>query len=338
MNNFCHKTILKKICDGKSLKVHESEYLFSKMAKNEINPLLSSAFITSMRCKPEDPEEIEGAIRGLIQLATPLKVLPSTMPLVDCAGTGGCHFNGVNISTAVSILAATYPLKVAKHGSFAQSSLSGSADVLKALGVNIQLSPEESIQQLNRSNFTFLLAPKYHSYAKAFVELRKSLGIQTIFNCLGPLLNPSRPEIQLVGTYRFELCLPMIKTLKQLGTKTAYVFHGHGIDELTLEGLNRGYLLKDGKISYFEINPSELSLDSHPLSNLKGSDPKTNAQALLDLLNGQGSKAYQDTVALNLGVLLWLSGCFASIDDGIKSALNRIKSKKGLEKLNELCT
>lgn len=259
---------------------------------------------------------------------------------VDVCGTGGDKLNTLNISTAVAFVVSGCGVPVAKHGNRAISSKSGSADVLAALGVDIMAEPSAIEASLFENNLCFMFAPIYHSSLKTLGEIRKEVGVATIFNFLGPLLNPANTKYQLLGTSRKETMLPMAVTLNDLGSKKVFLVNGlDGMDEITIS--NNSFLIKiiDGRISQEElINPEEFGFQKVALNQIQGGDAKYNAKKLLALLDGEQS-AYFDIVIINAAFALMVANRVKSVEQGIELARESIASgraKKVLTKISNL--
>jgi anthranilate phosphoribosyltransferase len=213
------------------------------------------------------------------------------------------------------------------------SSRSGSADVLEALGLRLDAPPVAARRCLDETGLCFLFAPQYHAGVRHATEVRRAFGTRTLFNLLGPLVNPARPPLQIVGVYDPALCRPMAETLDALGVETALVVHGGGLDEIALHGPTRAVLLRDHRALDLELTPEEAGLERAPLEALRGSDPADNARALRELLEGRGARAYRDVVALNAGALLWIAGRAPSLAAGAALAATVLASGAGASRL-----
>jgi len=244
----------------------------------------------------------------------------------DTCGTGGAESSTLNVSTAVAIVAAEIGIPVAKHGNRAVSSKCGSADVLEALGVQLETSPGLARRCLDDVGLCFLFAPQYHSGVRHAMPVRRTFGTRTIFNLLGPLINPARPPVQIVGVYDGDLCRPLALTMAMLGVEAALVVHGEGLDEIALHGTTRAVLCRNGRITELELTPEEAGLARRPIDALRGGDPKDNAAAMCALLSGRGNGAYLDAVSLNAGALAWLAGKSDSLADGVALARETLVS------------
>jgi anthranilate phosphoribosyltransferase len=298
-----------------------------------------AALLTALKAKGETCDEIVGAVKALRHAAHPFPeadALKRQHIIVDCAGTGGDGQHTLNISTAVAILLACCDVKVAKHGGRAVSSKCGAADILEKVGVNIECPPENAKKALEEVGTCFLYAPHYHTGARKVADVRQSLKIRTIFNLLGPLLNPLHPEYQLIGVYHPSLCRPFARVLQELGLKKALIVHGAGLDELAIHGPTQGVLLSHDNITDFTLTPEQVGLPFYPISTIKGDDVTHNSNAFINLLSGNGTAAYRACVALNAGTLLWMLEKVASIKDGVGIILTLLNTDLGLLKLNHL--
>jgi anthranilate phosphoribosyltransferase len=327
---------LKKVTDGKDLPESEMEAVMSQIMNGEVEPALLGAFLTGLRMKGESTQEIAGAAKVMREKAE--KVLVSVEKVLDTCGTGGDGADTFNISTASAFVAAGAGVTVAKHGNKAVSSRSGSADVLAKLGVNVQASKATVEKCIQEVGIGFLFAPLLHPAMKNAVAVRKALGIRTIFNVLGPLTNPAGAQYQVIGVYDPRWLVPFAEVLKDLGSKRAFIVHGHdGLDEIALTSKTHVTELNDGQISNYDIEPERFGLEKCRLDDLKGGDPETNAQLILRLLDGEkGPK--RNVVLLNAAAgIAAVKG--SSLEEGFKEAEKSIDSgsaKKKLEFLIEM--
>jgi anthranilate phosphoribosyltransferase len=268
--------------------------------------------------------------------ANAFRVETKRKPLLDTCGTGGDNSSTFNISTAVAFVLAGAGITVAKHGNRSVSSRCGSADVLEALRVNIDLEPSAIGECIDETGIGFLFAQRLHPAMKHAAQVRRELGIRTIFNILGPLANPAGASLQLLGTYSPNLTNTLANVLKALGTTRAMVVHGHsGLDELSISGTNQITQLRDGMVSSFQLSPQDAGLAPAPLDETKGGTPEENAQIIMDVLKGNhGPK--RDVVLLNSAAGMIVSGKATSFAEGIKMASVSIDSGSALSKLNQL--
>jgi anthranilate phosphoribosyltransferase len=328
---------LNTICEGRDLSQQETRALFDRLVKGEMDPVEIAALLIALKAKGEAPEEIAGAADSLRASTTPFD--RPDYAFADTCGTGGDMSQTVNISTAVAIVAAEMGIPIAKHGNRSISSKCGSADVMEKLGVKIDASPEVARRCLDEVGICFLFAPAYHPGMKYAMPVRQKLKTRTVFNILGPLVNPGRPEVQLMGVFDPARCEPLARTLGMLGLKAALVVHGSGIDEVALHGPTRAALLKDGRVETMTITPEQAGLEPCDVADLKGASPEENAEALLRLLSGQGKKAHAEAAAINAGALAWVFGVADDLEAGARLALDTIRSGRcagRLEKWKEL--
>lgn len=280
-----------------------------------------TTLLTTLSERGESVSEITGAARVLRHMA---KAIHAPHDAVDCCGTGGDSSGTYNISTAVALVAAACGVPMAKHGNRAASSKSGAADVLEALGVNLDLSHAQLETALQKFNFCFLMAPHHHQAMKHVAPIRKALGFRTIFNLLGPLANPAGAQYQLMGVYDKKWLRPLAETLHNLGTKRAWVVHGQdGLDEITTTAPTDIAILDNGVITEKTITPDDFGLDYAKPEDLKGGDAAHNAAALRALLNGKKG-AYRDIVLANTAAVLTIHGTAQNLKDGVKLAAQNI--------------
>ena len=282
-----------------------------------------AAFLSSLHQRGETIDELTGAARAMRLRA---QAIEAPVDAVDCCGTGGDGHHTYNVSTAVALVAAACGVPVAKHGNHAASSRSGAADVLEALGVNLDLTPVEQSAALHRFNFTFLLATKHHQAMRHVAAARKSLGHRTIFNLLGPLLNPANTRRQLIGVFDGRWLMPIAETLRRLGTERAWIVHGQdGVDEISVTAPTDIAILDEGVITATVLEPVMLDIPRRSLGELRGGDAAYNARALRRLLDGTPT-AYRDIVLLNTAAVLALHGDTPDLRNGIQLAAEAIDS------------
>lgn len=263
-----------------------------------------SAFLMGLSVRGETVDEITGAAMVMRNKALSINAPENA---VDCCGTGGDKLGTYNISTAVAIVSAACGVPIAKHGNRSASSKSGAADVLEALGINLNVPQDKLEEALRIYNFAFLMAPRHHAAMKYVVPVRKSLGIRTIFNVLGPLSNPAKTDRQLLGVFDRKLLVPIAQTLQKLGTRSAWVVHGSdGLDEITTTGATYCAQLKNGEIKQTQIMPQDFGLSISDPKDLIGGEPDENAQALRAVLSGS-KNAYRDIVVANTAAVLMIS-------------------------------
>jgi anthranilate phosphoribosyltransferase len=289
-----------------------------------------------LRTKGETVDEITGSAKVMREVANAV-VSVHVDNLIDTCGTGGDESNTFNISTTVAFVAAAAGIPVAKHGNRSVSSQSGSADVLKALGVNINLTAEQVAQCIEEIGIGFMFAPNFHPSMKHAIGPRREMGIRTIFNILGPLTNPANAKRQVVGVFDPALTEPLAKVLKELGVKHAYVVHGAGgLDEFSTIGLNRVSHLNHGEIRTYDLDPTEFGLHTATLDQLQGGDAEENAEITREILVAQGVLAHRETVILNSAAALVVGGVCDNLKDGVEKAASIIESGDALEKLDAL--
>jgi anthranilate phosphoribosyltransferase len=284
--------------------------------------------------KGETADEITGAAMAMRERVTPLTV--DRDRIIDTCGTGGDGRGTFNVSTVAALVAAGAGASVAKHGNRAVSSSCGSADVLVALGVNIDLDAARMSEVLRRTGISFLFAPKLHPAMGAVAAIRRELGVRTIFNVLGPLTNPAFARRQVLGVYAEHLVERLAHVLLSLGAEHALVVHSHdGLDEISVSAPTRVSEVRDGSVRSYEITPDDVGVGSHPIESIAGGDAKTNAEIARAVLRGE-SGARADIVAANAGAALYVAGVVPTIRDGVALAREAIASGKALEKLEQL--
>lgn len=333
-NNTLSLNILQQLVDGQSLNQAQAESFFSQTFNGNVEPALLASVLTALKIKGETAEEISGAAVAVRACATPFPAQNS--PVADCVGTGGDSANTINISTTAAILAATCGLKIAKHGNRSVSSMSGSADLLEAFGVNLMMSPETASECLTKANICFLYAPAYHPGFKYAGPVRKAMGIRTLFNILGPLVNPAFPQIMLLGVYTPELISVIAKSLILTGVKHAWVVHGSGLDEIALHGETQLTEINDGKLSEKIISPEDFGLTRFTLEDIKGGTPQENADIIKAILSGNGQPAHNAAVIINCAALLYLHNKADDLKMAALMASEVLASGKGLTTLNTL--
>ncbi|RCK26285.1 anthranilate phosphoribosyltransferase [Thalassospira lucentensis] len=329
------KAILAEVATGEKLNEKQAEQAFNVLMSGQATPSQMGAFLMGLRLRGETVDEITGAARVMRAKATGI-IAPENA--VDTCGTGGDGSGTYNISTAAAIVAAAAGATVAKHGNRAASSKSGSADVLMALGVNLDADMALLEKALKNINLCFMMATRHHSAMRHVMPTRVEMGTRTIFNLLGPLANPAKTKRQVLGVFAREWVEPIANVLNRLGSVHAWVVHGHdGLDEISTTGPTFGAEVKNGKVTTFEISPGDYGIETVTLDALKGGDADVNAKAILDLLAGQKS-AYRDIVLMNAGAALVVTDIASDLADGIKKAADAIDSGKAAETLQGLVT
>ncbi len=331
------KTTFPALVEGLDLSQTQSHDFFEQVLQGNIEPALMAGVLTALKIKGETPEEIAGAALAIRSAATSFPQRNSEDDTVaDCVGTGGDGANTINISTTAAILAAACGLKMAKHGNRSVSSMSGSADLLEAFGVNLSMSPETANHCLAQSNLCFLYAPAYHSGFRHAAPVRKAMGIRTLFNILGPLVNPAKPNIMLLGVYTPELLMPIAKALQLTGVQRAFVVHGSGLDEIALHGDTQVIEIYQGELIERMIKPQDFGFKNYALEEIKGGTPAENANIIKDILSGQGKEAHNAAVIINCAALLYLHNKADSLSQAAQLATEVLASGKGLTTLSSL--
>jgi len=326
------KEAIQTLVSGKSLSADEASQVMAEIMEGQATPAQFGAFVTALRCKGETVEEMVGLARTMRAKALPVR---SAVPVVDTCGTGGDGAGTFNISTAAAIIAAGCGVRVAKHGNRAMSSQCGSADVLEALGVRINLLPDEVAECLERAGIAFMFAPVFHPAMKYAGPPRKEIGIRTVFNLLGPLCNPAGATAQVIGVPNKDLVLKMAAALRALGGTHALVVHGSGLDEVAVTGPTFICELIGDGLHTFTITPEDFGMSRYPLDAIKGGDAAWNAAAMLQLLQGEGG-ALRDAAVLNAAAALLVADKVKSLGEGITMAVDAIDSGKALAKLEKL--
>lgn len=311
--------------DHATLTLAEASALMRRLLAGQASDIELAALLGALAARGETAAEIAGFALAMREAATPLPLTPAEQAeLVDTCGTGGDGSGTFNISTAAALVAAAAGAKVAKHGNRAVTSRCGSADVLEALGIPTQLAPAAAAQALRTHGFCFLLAPAHHPAMHAVMPVRRILGVRTVFNVLGPLLNPAGARRQVMGVYSARLLQPMAEAMAMLGVTHAFVVHGHGgLDELSLSGPTEiaAVFTRGGTTTHstFEVGPAEMQLDIAPLAQLSGGDAQANARILSAIFAGEHG-AHRDVVVLNAAAVLVVAGLATDLLEGSKRA------------------
>lgn len=323
-----------KLFQKQHLSQQEAFDAFSQFVSGQQDTISITAFLVALKMKGEQPQEVAGAAQALRANANQFS-LPA-YPTADSCGTGGSGKHTLNISTLVSIIASVKGMKMVKHGNRSISSKCGSADVLEQLGVKIDMSPEVARHCLDQIGVTFLFAPLYHTGVKHVMPVRNGLKTRTIFNLLGPLINPANPEFQLMGVYAPEYCFAAAESLRLSGCQSAMIVHSCGCDEITLAGPTHVAELKDGKITEYDLSPADFGLSEVPLEALFGGKPEENAAAFVRVLKGEETEQVINTVAANAGALFYLSQQSPSLKQGVQDAIQIIRSGEAYNQLISL--
>ncbi|MGM7883673.1 anthranilate phosphoribosyltransferase [Yersinia enterocolitica] len=334
MHNLLPKELLlEKLFRAESMTQAESQLLFAAIVRGELEASQLAAALISMKVRGETPAEIAGAAQALLADAQPFP-RPDYL-FADIVGTGGDGTNSINISTASAFVAASCGVKVAKHGNRSVSSRSGSSDLLAAFGIRLDMSAEQSRLALDELGVCFLFAPQYHAGFRHAMPVRQQLKTRTLFNVLGPLINPARPPLALIGVYSPELVLPIAKTLKVLGYQRAAVVHGGGMDEVAIHAPTQVAELNNGSIESYELAPEDFGLNRFELGSLQGGAPEENRDILARLLQGKGEAAHAAAVAANVALLLKLHGQ-ENLRHNAQQALEMIHSGQPFERVTAL--
>ncbi len=324
--------ILEKLTEGNDLNEEEMERAIGDLADGNLDPAASGALLFGLRAKGETVEEIAATVRAMRKRM--LKLGTSADGAIDTCGTGGDGSGSFNISTAAAIVSAAAGAKIAKHGNRSASSKTGSADLLEIAGVNIAMSNEIAVKALNEIGLTFLFAPLYHPAMKNVVPVRKALKIRTIFNQIGPLLNPAMVKRQIIGVATDEMADATIQVCRRLGWDKVFVVHSYdGLDEISINAPTKLYKLENGKIDKQIIDPSTFGFNAN--ADISGGDAEYNLDILRAVLEGESS-SYRDITVLNTAYALNLSDLAADIREGISIAEDAIDSGSAKRKLSAL--
>ena len=327
LENLLSKNDLDELTSRNLMKAWLSEY---------ISPVQTGAVLAALRAKSATGTELSSMAEELLNVC-PLPIKRPNMFIVDTCGTGGDGANTFNISTAVAFVASACGVNVAKHGNRSASGKVGSADVLQNMGLNLNASLEKVVAALGDIGITFLFAPAWHKSLINLAPLRKELGIRTIFNQLGPLVNPIRPNAQVLGVASEELLEPMARALNNLGMKRAVVVHGcGGLDEASLEGDNKIIFVENGELRKSIMNISNFNFLNSINKSLVIQDNMDNKEVLTSVLKGDGEKSHIEVVALNTALVLWVSGIESNIEKGIDIALSCLRRGDAWDKFLKL--
>ena len=313
--------ILNNLLEGENLDNSTSRMLMQRWLSDDISDVQTGAFLSALRAKGCTGVELCAMAEELLNVCE-LPVARPNLYMVDTCGTGGDGANTFNISTAVAFVAASCGVNVAKHGNKSASGKVGSADVLLNLGLNLNCSLEKVISAVKDIGITFLYAPAWHKSLIKLAPLRKSLGIRTVFNQLGPLVNPLKPNAQVLGVASEDLLEPMGRALLKMGMNRAIVVHGSGgLDEASLQGENKLVFVEKGELRFSKINISDFNHENTSNEKLVITNGNSNEEILRSVLNGSGDKSHKDVVALNSALVLWVAGIEDDLQEGFKKSL-----------------
>lgn len=333
------KQALNLLVNSQSLTLSQMQTVMKSLMAGECSAAQIAGFLVALRMKGESLDEVEGAVRVMRELCVPVQ-LESLANTVDIVGTGGDSANLFNVSTASTFVIAAAGAKVAKHGNRAVSSKSGSADVLEAAGINLQLTPEQTARCINSIGVGFMFAVNHHTAMRHVIAPRKELGLRTLFNVLGPLTNPAGVKRQVLGVYDKAWCRPLAEVLGRLGSEHVLVVHAQdGLDELSLATPSYVAELKDGQVTEYVLTPEDVGLKTQSLAGLSVDNVADSLSRLQDALDKRqlaDAQKAADMIAFNAGAALYVSGLAASIKQGVAMAEDAIYSGLAFEKLSAL--
>ena len=327
------KTLIAKVASGAALTREEAAHAFDRMMSGEATPSQMGGLLMALRVRGETVDELTGAV---MTMRSKMQKVAAPPDAIDVVGTGGDASGSYNISTCAALIVAGVGVPVAKHGNRALSSKSGSADVLGALGVKIDLRPDEITRCIYEAGIGFMFAPSHHPATKNVAATRVELGTRTIFNLLGPLSNPAGVKRQMIGVFSRHWVEPMAQVLKNLGSECVWVAHGSdGLDEITTSGPTHVAALENGKVRSFEIKPEDAGLPAAKPEALRGGDAERNAKALLGVLKGEPG-AFRDIAILNAAAALIVAGRAKDLKEGAALAGKAIASGEAEGRLDRL--
>lgn len=330
------KDIIKKLTERQDLTKEEMTYLFDNLMEGNLTDAQIGAVLIGLKMKGESVLEIETAARIMKEKAVKV-VVKDKSKLVDTCGTGGDRLNTFNVSTISAFVVAGAGGKVAKHGNRSISSKCGSADIMEALGIKIELTAEEVSRQIEEIGLGFMFAPLFHPSMKNVIKQRREIGVRTIFNILGPLSNPADANYQVMGVYDKSLVELLTKVLQNLGVKKAYIVHGlDGLDEVSITAETYVGEINESDINFYTVKPEDFGLKRAEIFEIQGGDVECNKEIALSILQGKDYSSKTDFVALNSAFALKVIGLVDSIKDGIDLAKETIYNKKGYEILEKL--
>ena len=330
-------TLIENIKKKINLSLDETEQLFDKIFKGEVDTSSLTSLLDALDIKGETPDELAGATTSMRKKSKSIDVNHNQVN--DCCGTGGLGKKMINVSTSVSFVLAAAGLKVAKHGIRTATGKSGSADVLEAANVNLSLSSNQVAKCIEEIGIGFMFAQNFHPGMKYVMPVRKRIADKTIFNLLGPLTNPAGAKRQCIGVYDPKWVLPVAETLKNLGTIKAMVFHSNdGLDEISSVEKTFVAELENNKIKEYEIDPKDFDIHHEDLNDLKIDSPSQSLDLMKTTLQNEGFKSGEDITSLNSAAVIYVSDLVTSFEKGFETAIDVIKSGSGLDKLKELAT
>ena len=330
------ESYLRHALNGAVLDQEQARSVFEQMSRGELSDIEIAAFLGALHARGEQPSEIAGAAEAFRQAAQSFST--DATGIIDVVGTGGDGVGTINVSTASAFVAASMGLKVAKHGNRAVSSKAGAADLIEAAGIPLDLSPGSSAQLLERTGFCFLFAQKYHPAMRFVAPVRAALKNPTIFNLIGPLVNPAHLSYQVLGVGKRELLDDVAQALASLGLEHALVVHGSGTDEFAVHGQTEVREITREGVSSFTYTPEELGITPAPLSDLIGGDASDNLRLINDIFNGSGIPAQRDAIAATTGAMLYLAGKAPSLNEGTAAALAQLTSGAVAEHLKTIAS
>lgn len=329
--------LLEHILSDNNLSGTEARETMDQIMDGEWDDARIGAFLTALRAKEETSEEIAGFAKSMREHAKTFDISPENRPLVDTCGTGGDSVESINISTLSALVAAGAGVRVAKHGNRSVSSKCGSADLLEALGVKLELEPDKVRESIEQVGIGFMYAPAFHGAMKHAIGPRKSLGVRTVFNLLGPLTNPADADRQLLGVFSSEWVRPIAEALEKLEIERALVVHGEiGMDEISLKGETVYAELNDSQITEGRFRPADFGVKPIALEEIAGGDIEENRKITEQLLAGKASEPIESIIAVNAGAVIYLGGEATSIKEGVTRAREAIQSGEAHDRLDRL--
>ena len=330
------RDLLLRLMQGKNLSRPEAKFLLNQLLQGEATDAQIAAALVALSIKGETTEELAGMAEAMRENSTKIKAIYTDF--IDTAGTGSSRVKTFNVSTAAAFVIAGAGLPVAKHGSRAATSKSGSADVLTALGVNVSASRETSEKCLNETSICFMFAPLYHASTARVAAVRRELGVHTTFNLLGPMTNPANAPFQIMGVWHKDLVAPIAETLRALGTKRALVVHGlDGLDEITVSAKTSVAEITPEYIKFYEVSPEDFGFEfTENIEGLRGGDASQNAQIIKEILENKRRDAARTLVLMNAAAALFVGGKAENLKEAANLAGESLESGRALEKLEYL--